>query len=570
MTSFETRFRVDDWWVDSVSGEVTRDGRCHRLEPRPMEVLIYLARHAGSVVSKDELMSAVWCDACVGDDSVWRSIYAVRKAFAAKGAERRVVETVPKRGYRLMATVEGLDAVPSGAEETSVDVDARAGASPEERLPDEPAAGRPSRRPGTLMAGWSTAFLLVLLVVLLAPRGDDQSRAGEPTQVLAPSSQTVAPEVASRGAPTGQDFLARGRLSYDGQMTTKAYSAVELDRAIGLFAKAIELDPTLALAHAELASARLLRGIQAGQSPWLAKAAVESAETAALLDPKLPEAHKALALIALYQGRFGEAESQLGEALAQRPAYAQARDGLADVLEARGQLAGALALRRQLLASDLPRPRLLSDLARVLMLLDQDTEARRYLNEAIALDSEAQRALLYLARLDLRAGRLEAAQRRLEEAIAAYPDATAFRDELAEVLRRQGDLAAARDVLEQSTRMPGGKFVSSWLSLVTILDRQGESERVAAMLERLEASCQDAVVMGEEHADLRLWLAAIYGLRRQTRVALSWLDEAVDRGFSDLEMLRSDPRLDTLRSETAFAELVARVAQRNELARSRD
>jgi len=70
-----------------------------QVERKVMEVLVHLAGRQGEVVSKDELVAAVWEGRFVSDDVVWRSIRELRRALG-DGASR--IETIPRRGYRLV------------------------------------------------------------------------------------------------------------------------------------------------------------------------------------------------------------------------------------------------------------------------------------------------------------------------------------------------------------------------------------------------------------------------------------------------------------------------------------
>src|SRR5262245_27660453 len=69
------------------------------LRPKRFEVLRYLVEHAERIVSKDELLNAVWPDVIVTEDSLTRCMSEVRHALGS-GAEA-LVKTVPKRGYML-------------------------------------------------------------------------------------------------------------------------------------------------------------------------------------------------------------------------------------------------------------------------------------------------------------------------------------------------------------------------------------------------------------------------------------------------------------------------------------
>jgi TolB-like protein/DNA-binding winged helix-turn-helix (wHTH) protein/Tfp pilus assembly protein PilF len=76
-----------------------------QVEPKVMEVLVCLARRAGRVVTKDELVRDVWEGRFVSDDVVWRSVRELRRALGDEARAPRFIETIPKRGYRLLAAV---------------------------------------------------------------------------------------------------------------------------------------------------------------------------------------------------------------------------------------------------------------------------------------------------------------------------------------------------------------------------------------------------------------------------------------------------------------------------------
>ncbi len=99
--------------MDLREGTVSGPGGTVRLEPKVMQVLAVLARYSGHVVSRDELLDAVWPGAVVTENTVSRCVYQLRESLgrvAGKegGTKRELIETLPKRGYRLTAAVEQL------------------------------------------------------------------------------------------------------------------------------------------------------------------------------------------------------------------------------------------------------------------------------------------------------------------------------------------------------------------------------------------------------------------------------------------------------------------------------
>lgn len=77
-----------------------------RIEPRAMEVFEVLARSGGEVVSRSDLMAGVWPELIVTDDALNRVISTLRKVLSESFGEHDIIETIPKRGYRLSATVD--------------------------------------------------------------------------------------------------------------------------------------------------------------------------------------------------------------------------------------------------------------------------------------------------------------------------------------------------------------------------------------------------------------------------------------------------------------------------------
>jgi DNA-binding winged helix-turn-helix (wHTH) protein/TolB-like protein len=78
-----------------------------------MEVLMALADRSGAVVTREELLSAVWPGVVVGDEALTQSVIKLRKALGDNPRSPVFIETIPKRGYRLIARVVEGDAAPA-------------------------------------------------------------------------------------------------------------------------------------------------------------------------------------------------------------------------------------------------------------------------------------------------------------------------------------------------------------------------------------------------------------------------------------------------------------------------
>jgi TolB-like protein/tetratricopeptide (TPR) repeat protein len=81
------------------------DGASHRLTPKPMAMLVYMAERPDRLLTKQELMDAVWPDVVVEENSLNQTISALRRLLGDSGRVRRFITTVPGLGYRFAGPV---------------------------------------------------------------------------------------------------------------------------------------------------------------------------------------------------------------------------------------------------------------------------------------------------------------------------------------------------------------------------------------------------------------------------------------------------------------------------------
>ncbi len=92
-----------EWELDFRRSELRRAGSAVDLQPTPLRVLLYLAAHRDRVVSRADLLDAVWRNVVVGDEALTTAIAEVRHAVGDGGAAQRVIRTYKGRGYRFVA-----------------------------------------------------------------------------------------------------------------------------------------------------------------------------------------------------------------------------------------------------------------------------------------------------------------------------------------------------------------------------------------------------------------------------------------------------------------------------------
>lgn len=122
-------------WLAQPTLNIIRDGSTsRRLEPQVMDLLVFLATTGGRVVSKDEIINAVWEGRFIAEATLTRSIADLRRALGDDQKCPRYIETIAKRGYRLVATISaaGLRPVTLAATTQAAAAEVRhAGADPD-------------------------------------------------------------------------------------------------------------------------------------------------------------------------------------------------------------------------------------------------------------------------------------------------------------------------------------------------------------------------------------------------------------------------------------------------------
>ncbi|NVD74159.1 winged helix-turn-helix domain-containing protein [Duganella sp. BJB1802] len=108
-------FRFGQWRVDPATNTLSCGDLNRQLEPRAMDVLLHLCKHPHVVVSAETLLDACWGDISPSDNAVHKIITQLRRALDDSAVEPRYIETIRKRGYRLLAELSYDDDVSNGS-----------------------------------------------------------------------------------------------------------------------------------------------------------------------------------------------------------------------------------------------------------------------------------------------------------------------------------------------------------------------------------------------------------------------------------------------------------------------
>ena len=152
-----TTLRFGPFEVDVRARQLKKRGIKIRLQQQPFQVLILLLEHAGEVVTRDELQKAIWpADTFVDFDlGLATAIHKLRQAVGDSAESPRYVETLPKRGYRFIGT---LEADSSGDNKEGISILTPSGVAPIEQL------GVASSKPTHLLVLGLGAILLICAI----------------------------------------------------------------------------------------------------------------------------------------------------------------------------------------------------------------------------------------------------------------------------------------------------------------------------------------------------------------------------------------------------------------------
>jgi DNA-binding winged helix-turn-helix (wHTH) protein/tetratricopeptide (TPR) repeat protein len=378
--------RFDGWSLRRVTGELLRGSRRIRLQSQPLQVLEAVLARPGELVTREELIAQLWPRGVVDYDTALNSaVRRLRVALGDSADSPRYIETIPKRGYRFIGS---LDA------------------------PVRPEMTLPLRR-----RAWASVAALALVL-------------GSTPFVLNSSVTATAGPAAGQPASLSaqaSDHFQRARFFFQRR------SEGDLERARSNLATVTAMNPGFAPAWALLSSVYWIETVE-GRLPRQQgfRQARAAAERALALDPTLAEARLRLAAVEWQSGDWREGDRHFRRATEYEPDHPLALSFAASFAAGGGRFDEAVELQRRSVAAD---PLVISgrwNLATWLFWAGRLKEARDEFALIRELRPDAPDIPLRLAELDL----LEA---RFDEALVLareMPDAT---DRLfAEVVAQHG------------------------------------------------------------------------------------------------------------------------------------
>jgi adenylate cyclase len=106
LASFAVRYRFEDYILDTDRHELRRNGMIVPTASLVVDLLAYLIAHRGRIVTKDQLVAAVWEGRPIGDSAVTTRLNVLRSAIGDSGLEQRLIKTLPRKGFRFIGEVQ--------------------------------------------------------------------------------------------------------------------------------------------------------------------------------------------------------------------------------------------------------------------------------------------------------------------------------------------------------------------------------------------------------------------------------------------------------------------------------
>lgn len=544
------------------------------LTPRIFDTLVYLVENQGRMISKEELMKAIWPNAFVEENNLTQSVSALRRILGERRGENRYIVTVPGHGYRFAAIVKKNEEVEAVATRSARTIAV---------LPFKPLVEK--HRDEALELGMADALIIRLSTVndfvvrpLTSVRryfslNQDAQVAGEDLDVesvLDGNIQRAKDRIrvtarlinVSDGASlwvgtfdeeftdvfSVQDAIservaealkltltsqARHGLTRRYTDNTSAYELYlqgryhwsklippEVRVAIKYFEQAIEVDPNYALAYTGMAVAYVSLPISCDARPEEAFPSAKHAAVKALtLDESLPDAHAYLAFVNFwFDWNWDKAESEIKRGLALNPNSAEAHRAYGILLSQTGRIQEAI---------------------------QQGTRAREL--DPLSLITRTNEALFYYFARDY-----EAAQERIEKTLDLEPGFWVALLTRAKIFLRQGKFdQAVADLIKAKESSGGSSQPLAMLAyLFAIMGRRTEALGLLHELEEISA---------QRYVPPYNFALTYFGLQDDIRV-FEWLERAYQlRDVLLAAFINNEPWWDELRDDKRFQSILERM-----------
>lgn len=497
-------FFLNDWFVEVARGRITRDRKTAHLEPQVMKALAFLASNENEVVSKERLIDAIWNHSFVSDAALTRCIFEIRQAFGDNARESKIIETVPKVGYRLVAKVKRSAGKRDG----------------------------PSR-----VLLWSVMGTIVFGAILVWAIHANNVTAGNIDK----------PQPMSRNA-LAEDAYRKGEVHF----ASNAYLGNE--NAIALFEKALAYDPSFGLAYARLSDAlsrqfRYWDGVRLNDARIAASKAIQ-------LEPLHPIPHNAYGVVLVLSGNSGDALESFKRAYTLDRTHWKSAFNAATVYKSRLEFKKAEDLFLQALEYSPDHVIAMGHLGFLYLRMGKLGQAKQWLNRALDQAPLETYAWSQMATLEMVAGSTGEAIEGCRKVVKLLPHHQGCLHVLGASNLLEGNLAQAQDWFDYaSVNLRENSYAE--LGKAQILIAEGREQQGKKIIDKvLEKMYRD--ISGSDNPWEESWIiAACYALQDDKLNAFIWLNKAAEGGRRFYLWDERDPVFVSLHGDERFSRYIA-------------
>jgi len=567
-SSHPLSFQLGKWFVEPQLGRITAGSETTSLRPREMDLLVYLAQSRGGVVTTEDIITNVWAGVAVTNDSLYFSMSQLRKALDDGNGNASLIETLPKRGYRLMAPVN----YPEDSQEIETSV---AGSSP---LPDDvpPITMVPRRNPRWVGLRVAAFVLIVIAAVNWFDSESDQpdervaeaianSIAVMPFVDLTPEtdytyfSDGITEEILNRltrvqglrvaartssfsfkykesdiveiGSSLGVGSVLEGSVRKEGDRVRISAQLIDATTGFQLWSNTYERELSSVFAIQNEISRRIIDALEltlAATLPENADAEERTMDPQALDEYLMGlEAHRTYSFESLRR-----AEDHFETVLQIDPTFSQARVQLADtkfsILNTGASFDEALVDEAEMLVRDALQQDPDSGAAhRVLALVHKyhgnHDDSAEELEKALALTPSDSKAIVQLSHLAMFRGDYDRALELLERAVRIDPFGATALQNFGQAQQRTGQLSEARETFSRAIDLHPTNPNSSWMLGKLQVNSLGE---ISGGLN----SFLNSAALDQEDFEIAAYVAMTYLSLEMPGAAEPWLKRALADG----------------------------------------
>jgi tetratricopeptide (TPR) repeat protein len=348
----------------------------------------------------------------------------------------------------------------------------------------------------------------------------------------------------------------------------------KVDKAIKHYSEALRINPDFVEARNNLGSALLEQG-------RTAEAAHHYSE-ALRIDPDSADAHMNLGIAMASQGRTSNAMAHLLKALKQRPDYEKAHYNLGLIWAKKGNMDEAIKHYSEALRIKPNYEKVHNNLGIALAAQGKYDEAITHYSEAIRLNPHFAGAHLNLGNAFLAQGELDNAIRNYSEALRIEPDFSDAKDNLGKVLAVKGKFDRAfTEIQKKLQSTPGDPALHCMLGdlykQIGALDKAIGQYQKALLFQPTSINAMNSLAMGytlkgqypkaitifkkiielrPDRFDVYYNIACLFSRQERIEESVDWLKKAVQKGYMNWDVIKTDKDLDNIRGTSYYQELI--------------